>query len=75
MGRDNIKYRDEKSYENNRRVDISFVFNAHDAETISYEVVAPTVSTKKDLVIDVVGFDTKICFRDSKNKHKKKSMS
>lgn len=71
MGRDNIKYRDEKSYENNRRVDISFVFNAHDAETISYEVVAPTVSTKKDLVIDVVGFDTKICFRDSKNKHKK----
>jgi hypothetical protein len=49
MGRDNIKYRDEKSYENNRRVDISFVFNAHDAETISYEVVAPTVSTKKIL--------------------------
>ncbi|MFZ4929858.1 OmpA family protein [Chryseobacterium sp. Mn2064] len=71
MGRDNIKYRNEESYENNRRVDISFVFNAHNAQTISYEVVAPTVSTKKELIIDVVGFDTKICFRDSKNKHKK----
>lgn len=71
MGRDNIKYKDEKDYENNRRVDISFVFNAHDAQTIMYEVVAPSVSTKKNLTIDIAGFDTKICFRDSKHKHKK----
>lgn len=71
MGRDNIKYKDEKEYENNRRVDISFVFNAHDAQTIMYELVAPGISDKKELTVDVTGFDTKICFRDSKHKHKK----
>lgn len=71
MGRDNIRYRNEKDYENNRRVDISFVFNAHDAQTLNYEVIAPSVSTKKDLTIEVANFDTKICYRDSKNKHKK----
>lgn len=71
MGRDNIKYKDEKEYENNRRVDISFVFNAHDAQTIMYELVAPSISDKKELTVDVIGFDTKICFRDSKHKHKK----
>ena len=71
MGRDNIKYKNEKDYENNRRVDISFVFNAHDAQTIHYAVVAPTSATKKELIIDVTGFDTNSCFRDAKNKHKK----
>lgn len=71
MGRDNIRYKNEKDYENNRRVDISFVFNAHDAQTVHYEVTAPSVSTKKNLIIDVTGFETKECFRDSKGKHKK----
>lgn len=70
MGRDNIKYRNEKDYENNRRVDISFVFNAHDAQTINYEVTAPSVSMKKELTVDIQGFDTKACFR-GKDKHKK----
>ena len=70
MGRDNIKYKDEYGYPLNRRVDISFVFNAHDAQTIIYEVVAPSVSTKKELTIDVAGFETKACFRGT-NKHKK----
>lgn len=74
MGRDNIKYKNEKDYENNRRVDISFVFNAHDAQTISYEVTAPSVSTKKNLVIDITGFQTNECFRDSKGKHKKQTL-
>ncbi|MDW9380455.1 OmpA family protein [Chryseobacterium sp. JV558] len=73
-GRDNVKYKNEKDYENNRRVDISFVFNAHDAQTISYEVVAPSVSTKKNLVIDITGFQTNECFRDSKGKHKKQTL-
>ncbi|WP_353146792.1 OmpA family protein [Chryseobacterium sp.] len=71
MGRDNIRYKNERNYENNRRVDISFVFNAHDAQTVNYEVVAPTVSTKKELTIDITGFETRSCFRDSRNKHKK----
>uniref|UniRef100_UPI0025BE7F71 OmpA family protein n=1 Tax=Chryseobacterium sp. TaxID=1871047 RepID=UPI0025BE7F71 len=70
MGRDNIRYRNEREYENNRRVDISFVFNAHDAHTLNYEVVAPSVSTKRPLTIDVIGFETKACFRGN-NKHKK----
>lgn len=70
MGRDNIKYKNEKDYESNRRVDISFIFNAHDAHTINFEVIAPSISTKKELTIDVIGFDTKACFR-GKQKHKK----
>lgn len=71
-GRDNIKYRDEKGYENNRRVDISFTFNAHDAQTIIYEVVAPSISTKKRLTIDINGYNTKACFRGT-NKHRNES--
>ena len=35
QGRDNIKYRNEYDYRQNRRVDISFVFYAHDAHTIN----------------------------------------
>lgn len=70
MGRDNVKFKNEKDYENNRRVDISFVFTAHDAQTIIYEVVAPSISTKKDLTIDVIGLETNSCFRAT-NKHKK----
>lgn len=81
MGRDNIKYKNEKDYENNRRVDISFIFNAHDAHTIIYEVVAPSkptvldkivVPVKKELTIDIIGYETKACFRGT-NKHKKQS--
>lgn len=70
MGRDNARFRDEKNYENNRRVEISFVFNAHDAHTINYEVVAPGVTMKKSLTIDIEGFDTKACFK-GREKHKK----
>lgn len=63
----------QKDYENNRRVDISFVFyahDAHDAQAMIYEVVAPSVNTKKELTIDISEFKAKACFRD-KNKHKK----
>lgn len=70
MGKDNIRFKNEKDYENNRRVDISFIFNAHDAQTIIYDVVAPSISAKKDLLVDVNGFDIKSCFRANK-KHKK----
>ncbi|MBF8455568.1 OmpA family protein [Kaistella sp. G5-32] len=70
MGKDNIRFKNERDYENNRRVDISFLFNAHDAQTIIYDVVAPSISTKKDLLVDVSGFDIKSCFR-ANNKHKK----
>ncbi len=72
LGRDNLKYRNEKNYEANRRVDISFVFNGHDAQTIIYEVVAPSSSTKKPLTIDIVGGENKACFRNE-NKHTKES--
>lgn len=72
QGRDNIKYRNEYSYEQNRRVDISFVFYAHDAQTIVYEVIAPSVDTKKELTIDIVGQEAKACFR-AKDKHTKET--
>lgn len=72
QGKDNLKYKNEKEYEQNRRVDISFTFHGHDAQTIVYEVIAPSVSTKKELTIDINGFDTKACFRGTK-KHTKEA--
>ncbi|MCX8523068.1 OmpA family protein [Chryseobacterium formosus] len=69
MGRDNIKYKNEKDYENNRRVDISFTFHAHDAQTIIYETLAP--SSDINLTVDVLQHVNKACFRD-KDKHEKK---
>ncbi|MBO6185876.1 MAG: OmpA family protein [Chryseobacterium sp.] len=81
MGRDNVKYKNEKDYINNRRVDISFTFNEHDAQTVVYEVIAPSkptvldkiaVPVKKEITIDISGFETKACFRGN-DKHKKES--
>lgn len=72
LGRDNIKYKNEKDYENNRRVDISFVFNGHDAQTVVYEVVAQSISTKKPITIDILGHENKACFRNEK-KHNTES--
>lgn len=81
LGRDNVKYKDEKDYINNRRVDISFTFNEHDAQTVIYEVIAPSkptvldkivVPVKKEITIDISGYETKACFRGN-DKHKKES--
>lgn len=72
QGRDNIKYKNEKDYENNRRVDISFISNTHDAQTIIYNVIAPSMDTKKLLTIDIVGQEAKACFR-AKDKHTKET--
>lgn len=69
MGRDNVKYKNEKDYENNRRVDISFTFHAHDAQTIVYETLAP--SSDINLTVDVLQQVNKACFRE-KDKHEKK---
>ncbi|WP_313090942.1 OmpA family protein [Chryseobacterium flavum] len=68
-GRDNIRYKNEKDYENNRRVDISFTFNAHDAHTIVYEALAP--SSDINLTVATSGLINKGCFR-GKDKHEKK---
>ncbi|MGG7469211.1 OmpA family protein [Chryseobacterium arthrosphaerae] len=67
-GKDNIKFKDEKEYKNNRRVDIYFEYFPHDANTIIYETIAPTVSTRRNITIDVTDYDTKACFRN-KNLH------
>lgn len=69
LGRDNIKYKNEKDYINNRRVDISFVFIAHDAQTIIYETLAP--SSDINITVDILGQTNKSCFRDV-DKHEKK---
>jgi hypothetical protein len=71
MGRDNIKYKDTREYIDARRVDISFVFNGHDAQTIVYETIAP--SHNKNLTIDITEYQNKACFRE-KEKHQKKIM-
>lgn len=63
-GKDNVRYKDEKDYKNNRRVDIYFDYFPHDANTIIYETIAPTVSTKRNITVEVLDFDTKACFRN-----------
>lgn len=68
MGRDNIKYRDEHGYPENRRVDISFMFNDHNAQTLIYETLAP--SSDINIMVDVLGQINKGCFR-AKDKHEK----
>ncbi len=66
-GRDNLKYKDEKDYINNRRVDISFEYYGHNADTIVYDTILGSKPTT--ITVDPVNFDTKACF--SKTKHKK----
>lgn len=67
QGRDNIKYKDEQDYINNRRVDISFEYYGHNADTIVYETILGSKPTT--ITVDPVNFDTKACF--SKPVHKK----
>ncbi|MFK7059796.1 OmpA family protein [Flavobacterium oreochromis] len=69
QGRDNIKYKDEFDYIHNRRVDVSFTFEGHNAQTIVYETIAP--SSDKNILLEVKGFETKSCFK-TKDKHTKK---
>lgn len=68
QGRDNIKHKDEKEYKENRRVDISFDYYGHDAQTIVYETIAP--SHDQNLTIDITEYQNKTCFRE-KGKHRK----
>jgi len=58
-GRDNIKYKDEKEYKENRCVDISFDYFGHDANTIVYETIAP--SHDKNITIDITEYQNKAC--------------
>ncbi len=67
-GADNLKYKNEKDYINNRRVDISFMYEGHSAQTIEYVTIAP--SSPKDILIDVSGHANKACY--AKPKHTKK---
>jgi outer membrane protein OmpA-like peptidoglycan-associated protein len=63
-------HRNEKNNENARRVIISYKYFGHNADTIVYEATAPSINTKKDLEIEITGYDTKSCFRQQ-DKHKK----
>lgn len=67
QGRDNIKYKDERGYINNRRVAIEFDYYGHVGQVV-YETVAP--SSGKNLTIEVMGHNTKKCFT-KKDAHKK----
>ncbi|POR17922.1 hypothetical protein BWK58_14875, partial [Flavobacterium columnare] len=69
QGRDNIKYKDEFDYIHNRRVDVSFTFEGHNAQTLKYYTIAPC--DNKNLFLEVKGFETKSCFK-TKDKHIKK---
>lgn len=65
-GRDNIKYKNEKEYVENRRVDITFDSLGHDAQTIIYETIAP--SQNQNITIDITEYQNKACYTV---KHKK----
>ncbi|WP_406824871.1 OmpA family protein [Pedobacter sp. KACC 23697] len=65
MGRDNIKYKNEYEYVNNRRVDIAFEYYGHNAETIIYETIAG--NKPKKITIEPINFDTKACFERKKH--------
>jgi len=65
MGRDNIKYKDEYNYTNNRRVDIEFEYYGHNAETIIYETIVG--NKPKNITVEPVNFDTKACFERKKH--------
>lgn len=65
---DDYKNRNEEVYNDARRVDISFTFAGHEANSIVFEMIAP--SSDKMITLDAIGLDTKDCYRDS-DKHKK----
>jgi len=65
---DDYEKRNEKVYQNARRVDITFTFAAHVANAIPFNIIAP--SSKKNIVLDAIGLDAKDCYRDN-DKHKK----
>ncbi|KUJ63469.1 hypothetical protein AR687_01910 [Flavobacteriaceae bacterium CRH] len=67
-GRDNIKYKNEKEYIENRRVDIIFDSYGHDAQTIIYKTIAS--SHNENFTIDITEYQNKACFKE-KNKHQK----
>jgi outer membrane protein OmpA-like peptidoglycan-associated protein len=67
-GKDNLKHKDEKTYIEARRVDVSFDYTGH-ALTLFYEIIAP--SHDKNVTIDITDFQNKACFRE-KSKHEKK---
>jgi outer membrane protein OmpA-like peptidoglycan-associated protein len=67
-GKDNLKYKDEKTYIEARRVDVSFDYTGH-ALTVYYETIAP--SHDIDVTIDITDFQNKACFREQ-SKHEKK---
>jgi outer membrane protein OmpA-like peptidoglycan-associated protein len=67
-GKDNVRHKDEKTYIEARRVDVSFDYTGH-ALTLYYEIIAP--SQDKNVTIDITDFQNKSCFKE-KNKHEKK---
>ncbi|MEO3405643.1 OmpA family protein [Mucilaginibacter sp. CAU 1740] len=67
-GRDNIKFKNEQEYIQNRRVDIGFDYLGHNAETIIYETILG--STPKNITVKPEKFDTRACFE--RTKHTKK---
>jgi len=72
-GRDNIKYKDEKEYRENRRVDIFFDSYGHDAQTIIYETTAP--SENEDTTIDITDYQNTACLKQFKHKKNIKVIS
>lgn len=65
-GKDNLRHKDEKDYVEARRVDISFLFIGHDAQTIVYETIAP--SQDKEILVEVGDYQAKACIAAEKHK-------
>ncbi len=65
---DDYDHRNEKVYQDARRVDISFNFPGHTANAVVFETIAP--SSPKNVILDILGFEVDDCYRDTE-KHKK----
>ena len=60
--RDNIKYKDEEKNKENRRVDITFETYGHDAQTILFKTIAPSI--KQLVTIDITEYQNTACHKE-----------
>ncbi len=60
---DDYARRNERVYVEARRVDISFTFEGHDANSIIFKVIAGGGSHGSNITVDIPGFNTTDCYR------------
>lgn len=67
---DDYQYRNEQEYQDARRVDISFVFNGHDADTIIHHITSGSEAHGDTLTFNIDDYETDDCYLEN-DKHTK----